>query len=50
MKLSDLLTHDTIAIQCHNIPDADFLASGFGLYRYFEAAGKQSMFFTAVRP
>ncbi len=50
MKLSDLLTHDTIAIQCHNIPDADFLASGFGLYRYFEAAGKQSMFFYGGPP
>ena len=45
MKLSDLLTYRDIAIQCHNIPDADCLASGFGLYRYFEAMGRQPLFF-----
>ena len=50
MKLSDLLVYDAIAIQCHNIPDADSLASGFGLYRYFEAAGKQPLFFYGGPP
>ncbi len=50
MKLSDLLTYDSIAIQCHNIPDADSLASGFGLYRYFRAAGKKTLFFYGGPP
>ncbi len=50
MKLKDLLTHDAVAIQCHNIPDADSLASGFGLYRYFEAAGKAPVFFYGGPP
>jgi phosphoglycolate phosphatase len=50
MKLSDLLTYETVAIQCHNIPDADSLASGFGLYRYFEAAGKNPVFFYGGPP
>ena len=50
MKLKDLLVHEAIAIQCHNIPDADSLAAGFGLYRYFEAAGKQPLFFYAGPP
>lgn len=50
MKLSDLFAHDAIAIQCHNIPDADSLASGFALYCYFEAAGKQPLFFYGGPP
>ena len=50
MKLSDLLAHDAIAIQCHNIPDADALAAGFGLYSYFEAAGKKPLFFYGGPP
>ena len=36
MKLHDLV-NERIAIQCHNIPDADALASGYGLFRFFEA-------------
>ncbi|MDR1966044.1 MAG: DHH family phosphoesterase, partial [Synergistaceae bacterium] len=39
MRLGDLLNEGRIAIQCHDNPDADALASGFGLYRFFEAAG-----------
>ena len=50
MRLSDLLAHDSVAIQCHTIPDADALASGFGLCRYFEAAGKRPLFFYGGPP
>ncbi|MDR2528534.1 MAG: DHH family phosphoesterase, partial [Synergistaceae bacterium] len=35
------LINEHIAIQCHNIPDADALASGFGLFRFFESRGNQ---------
>ena len=34
-RLSDLLVHDDIVIQCHNIPDADTLAAAYGLYCFF---------------
>ena len=44
MKLSDLLIYDNIVIQCHDNPDADALASGFGLYLYFTEKGKQVRF------
>jgi phosphoglycolate phosphatase len=37
MKLNDLLPYDAIAIQCHDNPDADTLAAGYGLYRYFQS-------------
>jgi phosphoglycolate phosphatase len=50
MKLSDLLSEERIAIQCHNIPDADALASGFGLYRFFEANNKSPRFFYGGPP
>ena len=50
MKLNDLLSHNAIAIQCHNIPDADSLASGYGLCRYFETAGKKPLFFYGGPP
>ena len=36
MKLSELLRFDSIIIQCHDNPDADALASGYGLYLYFK--------------
>ncbi len=35
MKLKDLESYKKIVIQCHDNPDADALASGFGLYVYF---------------
>jgi phosphoglycolate phosphatase len=41
-KLSDLLAHDGIVIQCHNIPDADTLASAFAVHEYLRAHGKSS--------
>ncbi|MDR2180955.1 MAG: DHH family phosphoesterase [Synergistaceae bacterium] len=37
MKLSDLLSYDSVAIQCHDNPDADTLAAGLGLYYYFQS-------------
>lgn len=37
MKLHDLLQYNNIYIQCHDNPDADALASAFGLYTYFKS-------------
>lgn len=42
MRLSDLLQFDGIVIQCHNDPDADAIASGFGVWRYLQAHGKRA--------
>ena len=39
MKLCDLSRYNKITIQCHDNPDADALASGFGLYCYFSSKG-----------
>lgn len=40
MKLEELLVYEDIVIQCHDNPDADALASGFGLYLYFKSKSK----------
>ena len=40
MRLRDLLCYDNICIQCHDNPDADALASGYGLYIYYKSQGK----------
>lgn len=40
MELKELLKYDTIVIQCHDNPDADAIASGFALYRYFKKNNK----------
>ena len=40
MKLKQLEQFNPITIQCHDNPDADALASGFGLYCYFKDKGK----------
>lgn len=40
MKLSELLEFNRIVIQCHDNPDADAIASGYGLYLYFKEQGK----------
>lgn len=45
VKLTDLLQYEKIYIQCHDNPDADALASGFALYRYFYDQGKNVVFF-----
>lgn len=36
MRLAELERFNPITIQCHDNPDADALASGFGLYTYFK--------------
>lgn len=41
MTLKTLLKYEAIDIQCHNNPDADAIASGYGLYRYFQDQGKE---------
>ncbi|MDD3413078.1 MAG: DHH family phosphoesterase [Lachnospiraceae bacterium] len=40
MILEELSKFNDITIQCHDNPDADALASGFGLYLYFESLHK----------
>ena len=42
--LQNLLRYDRIVIQCHNVPDADALASGFALVRYFQSQGRDVSF------
>ena len=44
MKLSDLLAFDKIVVQCHDNPDADAIASGFGVYLYLKEKGKKVRF------
>lgn len=39
MLLKQLLNYNNICIQCHNNPDADAVASAYGLYCYFKAHG-----------
>ncbi|MDR1921964.1 MAG: DHH family phosphoesterase [Candidatus Adiutrix sp.] len=39
MKLSDLARYGDIVIQCHDVPDADAIASGFALLRFLESLG-----------
>ena len=41
MRLSELEAYDPITIQCHDNPDADTIASGYGLYCYFQSRGRQ---------
>ena len=40
MRLRDLLAYDHIVVQCHDSPDADAIASGFGVYTYLKEQGK----------
>ena len=40
MRLIDLEKYEKITIQCHDNPDADALASGYGLYCYYKSKGK----------
>ncbi len=39
MRLSDLAAYESITIQCHDNPDADALASGYGLFCFFQSRG-----------
>lgn len=41
MRLKDLECFEPVTIQCHDNPDADALASGFGLYTYFKEKGHE---------
>lgn len=41
MKLRDLLEYNEIVVQCHDNPDADSLACGYGVYRYLSSMGKK---------
>ena len=41
MKLAELNRYNPITIQCHDNPDADTLASGYALYRYFQDMGRE---------
>lgn len=40
MDLKDLEQYNPITVQCHDNPDADALAAGYGLYCYFKSRGK----------
>ncbi|MGN0649642.1 MAG: bifunctional oligoribonuclease/PAP phosphatase NrnA, partial [Oscillospiraceae bacterium] len=40
MKLSELLAFNDIVIQCHDSPDADSIASGYGVYCFLKKSGK----------
>lgn len=41
MRLRDLLKYDNIVVQCHDNPDADSIASGFGVYLYLKNHNKK---------
>ncbi|NBJ91124.1 DHH family phosphoesterase [Parablautia muri] len=41
MNLKELLQFDNIVIQCHDNPDADAIASGYALFVYLRARGRQ---------
>lgn len=41
MKLNDLLGFRSVVIQAHDNPDADAIASGYGLWLYFRLKGKK---------
>ena len=46
MRLRELLTYDNIVVQCHDNPDADAIASGFGVYLYLKNQGKPRRFWS----
>lgn len=41
MKLRELLEYNDIVVQCHDNPDADAIASGFGVYEYLKKQNKK---------
>lgn len=49
MRLEELVAYDPIMVQCHDNPDADAIAAGFGLCRYFESMGRQAKLFYGGR-
>ena len=44
MRLKELLKYDDIVIQCHDNPDADTIASGYAVYCFLKAYGKEAMY------
>lgn len=42
MRLEELLKFHSVTIQCHDNPDADTIASGYGLYCYFKSKEKNT--------
>lgn len=42
MRLSELNRFEHIVIQCHDNPDADAIASGYGVYLYLKSQGRQA--------
>lgn len=42
MILKELAEYDPITIQCHDNPDADAIAAGYALCRYFDSLGKST--------
>ncbi len=42
MILKELAQYDPVTIQCHDNPDADAIAAGYALCRYFDSLGKQA--------
>ena len=42
MKLRELLKYNQIVVQCHDNPDADAIASGYGVYMYLKMHGKDA--------
>ena len=47
MTLERILAYDTIVIQCHDVPDADAIVSGYALLKYLESQGKSPGWSTA---
>jgi phosphoglycolate phosphatase len=43
MELKDLKKYGNIVIQCHDVPDADAIASGFALQSFFRSFGKSPL-------
>ncbi|GHS89913.1 hypothetical protein FACS189487_11020 [Campylobacterota bacterium] len=47
MTLNEIIGYETIAIQCHDTPDADTIACGFALHQFLSMRGKKSTLFYA---
>ena len=41
MRLRELLDYSSVVIQCHDFPDADAISSGFAVYTYLKAHGRE---------
>lgn len=42
MRLNELLVYKDFVIQCHDNPDADSIATAYGVYKYLRAYGKKA--------